>query len=405
MATEVYQPGVVQIAAATGTERVYVDNGGAVNVFLTTAQIAQLANDEGNLVETSITTVGNGTLTAPGLADGQIARTGPTAPFTDTLATAAQIVAALPSFTAGSTFIVRIKNGTVYQSTLNASAGVTLPGDNIIPPHSAWQAFGTIGGTAAAPTIVFTHLGTTPIYGTLQDAPQLLTAAGATQGSAAAITSLNAIISVSSTVSTRGVRLPVATTGLEVEIANFGAFGAKVYPATGCKIGANATNVADATLLPNTAIRYKAVSGTLWVAVNGVRLNAAQSFSSAQTFAGGLISPTSTVLAGTYAISPQILTAAGQTQGSATAITTLKAVITAYATATHNGVRLPVAATGLEVEVVSGVSPGGFKVYPAIGGKIASAVTNAADSTNLAAYKTNRYIAVNTTLWSVQRGA
>lgn len=108
---------------------------------------------------------------------------------------------------------------------------------------------------------------------------------------------------------------------------------------------------------------------------------------------------------GVLTVTPQVIAAAGQTQGSATAITSGKAVVTAVATATHNGVQLPVASTGLEVEVVSGVTPGGFKVYPASGGKIGAATTNSADTTNLAALKTNRYIAVNKTLWSVQRGS
>lgn len=101
-----------------------------------------------------------------------------------------------------------------------------------------------------------------------------------------------------------------------------------------------------------------------------------------------------------------LIAAAGQTQGTATAITNQarRVIVTAVATATHNGIKLPVAVTGLEVEIVSGVS-GGFKVYPALHNFIQAGASNAADATNVAAFKSNTYIAVNATTWAVQRGA
>jgi hypothetical protein len=101
--------------------------------------------------------------------------------------------------------------------------------------------------------------------------------------------------------------------------------------------------------------------------------------------------------------STQTLTAAGSTQGGATAITSSKVIVTVATTVSTKGVRLPVAATGLEVEVGNAATLG-FKVYPATNGKIGAASTNAADTT-LAVNKVNRYVAVNTTLWIVQRGA
>src|SRR5690348_14321496 len=75
----------------------------------TLQQVANLANTQDtSLVETAITTVGNGTLTAAGLVGGQILRTGPTAVYTDTTDTAANIVTALGEFLSGSTFQVEI---------------------------------------------------------------------------------------------------------------------------------------------------------------------------------------------------------------------------------------------------------------------------------------------------------
>lgn len=101
----------------------------------------------------------------------------------------------------------------------------------------------------------------------------------------------------------------------------------------------------------------------------------------------------------------QLVSATGQTQGSAAAVSAKTVIVTAFATATHNGIRLPAAVTNLIMTIVSGVAAGGFKVYPAPGGKIGAAVTNAADSTNLGALKSNTYIGVNKTLWAVVRGS
>lgn len=93
---------------------------------------------------------------------------------------------------------------------------------------------------------------------------QTVTAAGATQGNATAITGSKAIITVAATASTHGVRLPTAVTGLEVLIANNGAFGAKVYPATNAKLGASATNAAI-VLAVKKANRYIALNTTQWI--------------------------------------------------------------------------------------------------------------------------------------------
>lgn len=102
---------------------------------------------------------------------------------------------------------------------------------------------------------------------------------------------------------------------------------------------------------------------------------------------------------------PQVLAAAGQTQGTATQILGTRAIVTVLATATHNGVKLPAVSTGLEVVVVNGTATGGIKVYPITGNKIAANATNAADATNLASFKVNRYVGVNKLLWAVDRGA
>lgn len=127
------------------------------------------------IVDTAITTVGNGTLTAAALVGGQIGRTGPTAAFTDTTDTAANIVSQLGTFEVGQTFVTLVKNATTYVQTLAGGTGVTFVGSLINPPMAAKRLFGTVGGTAASPTIVFTHVTTTGIYQAISIAdPQAL---------------------------------------------------------------------------------------------------------------------------------------------------------------------------------------------------------------------------------------
>lgn len=133
----------------------------------TTGAIAALASTESSpLVTTMITTVGNGVLTAASLVGGQVVRTGPTANFTDTTDTAANIVAALPGLVAGETFLIRIKNGTAFTQTIAAGTGVTLPASVLVPAFSLGNYYATVNSATA---VTLTHLDTVPIStGTIQ---------------------------------------------------------------------------------------------------------------------------------------------------------------------------------------------------------------------------------------------
>jgi hypothetical protein len=129
--------------------------------------------------------------------------------------------------------------------------------------------FGTPGPVAAS-TISASGLVTLGATSGLKLTPQALTATGTTQLGAAAITAALAIITVATTASTHGVRLPVAATGIQVEVGNAGAFGVKVWPATGDKIGAASTNAADGTVLAVNKVNvYTAVNTTSWIVNRG----------------------------------------------------------------------------------------------------------------------------------------
>jgi len=126
--------------------------------------LAILGGDQGGLLETAIATAGDGVLTAAALLGGVVLRTGPSAAFSDTTATAAQIVAALgENISVGEAFSVQLKNNTGFPQTLVAGAGVTLPATVIVPAFSAGNYFGKVGGTQTAPTVTLYHVSTVPL--------------------------------------------------------------------------------------------------------------------------------------------------------------------------------------------------------------------------------------------------
>ncbi len=85
-------------------------------------------------VNTAITTVGAGTLTAASIVGGVITRSGSTAAYTDTTDTAAAIIAAVPGYVVGQTWSLTIDNTVAFAETLAGGTGVTLAGNTIIPP-------------------------------------------------------------------------------------------------------------------------------------------------------------------------------------------------------------------------------------------------------------------------------
>lgn len=138
-------------------------------------------------INTNITTVGNGTLTAAALIGGIITRSGPVAAYTDTTATAAQIVAGITNPFVGQTLYVTIKNGVGFNQTLAAGSGVTLPTNNIIGPFMIGNYIMTLTSLTA---VAFTHLGTNPLGTTNVIANPIITSlatVGAGTVSAAAI--------------------------------------------------------------------------------------------------------------------------------------------------------------------------------------------------------------------------
>jgi hypothetical protein len=101
-------------------------------------------------VNTPITTVGAGTLNAATVVGGVITRSGPTAAYTDTTDTAANIIAALPNPSLGQSWELTLVNTTAFAETLAAGAGVTIAGlAGPIPANSSARALCTYSGAGA----------------------------------------------------------------------------------------------------------------------------------------------------------------------------------------------------------------------------------------------------------------
>lgn len=167
--------------ALTGNETLYVlatqSNGqpAATTEQTTTAAIAALASNFQNDSPTSITTVGNGVLTASALISGLINRSGPTGNFTDTTDTAAAIVSALGG-TINDSFYIDIKNTTAFVQTLAAGTGVTMSTTNVVPPNSVGEYLVVVNSATA---VTFNHVLTSPITTGLPLAVTTLTTVGA----------------------------------------------------------------------------------------------------------------------------------------------------------------------------------------------------------------------------------
>lgn len=125
----------------------------------TTGAIAALASSDTSFTSTAVTATTGTTLTAAALTGGQIVRTGPTGPFSDTTDTAANI-AAIPGIVVGGSFSILLKNATAFPQTILAGTGVTLPATVVVPPFTVLN---YVAQVVSATAITFIHIDTTPI--------------------------------------------------------------------------------------------------------------------------------------------------------------------------------------------------------------------------------------------------
>lgn len=151
------------MANPVGNEIIYAlgvqPNGhpAAVTEPFTLAQVAALASTFSNDSPTSVTATTGTTLTAAQLLTGLLNRTGPTANYTDTTDTAANIVAASQ---VGSSFYIDIKNATAFTQTLTGGTNVTFSSSNTIPGNSIAEYLVQV---VSLTSVVFNHIFTAAI--------------------------------------------------------------------------------------------------------------------------------------------------------------------------------------------------------------------------------------------------
>lgn len=111
---------------------------------------------------------------------------------------------------------------------------------------------------------------------------------------------------------------------------------------------------------------------------------------------------TSLTTSGARIVGVATLAAAGASQGNAASIASTANVVYVTVTASTQGVKLPTAALGRQIQVMV---PGtvGVKVYPATGATIDTGSANAAQT--LAAGKSTLFTATSTTAWRTLKGA
>lgn len=180
--------------------------------------------------------------------------------------------------------------------------------------------------------------------------------------------------------------------------------GATTNPTTGDDVG-DGYEVGSVWINTSTGAIYTCVDKTLAAAVwklqessGGVLIGSSLAVTGPTSLNGAVaVSGGSTLT-----VAPTTLAALGATQGNAALVTSRKVVISA--SVSTEGVKLPVWATGLEVDLINGgaIPP---KVWPNTNAKIAANASNAADATKLAAFKNTIYKAVGTNLWIPFRGA
>ena len=164
------------------------------NFQMTTQQIANLAAlDTSSQVITALNTVGNGTITAAGIVGKVTVRGGSQSgtAFTDTTATAALIIAALPSSAGiGTSFEWTYQNLTNAVATLTGGIGVTVSKITVIPANG-FASFLVTYTAAATLTIVGIKEG--GFTGDATDATKVIgfTTSGQTTATTALIATVN----------------------------------------------------------------------------------------------------------------------------------------------------------------------------------------------------------------------
>jgi hypothetical protein len=287
-----------------------------------------------------------------------------------------------------------------------AGTGLTLSGNqfSLTTPVSLAN-----GGTNASLTAVNGGIaystGTALALSAAGTSGQVLTSAGA---AAPTWTTLSGVAVTTISFGTTGLTPNSATSGAVTVAGTLvpgnGGTGATAVPTNGQLLIGNGTNYTVATLGSGTGISTTPGAGTLTINNTGVTSNVATANQTTVSSATGavtiglsstLIAPGSVQVTTSFQTSAtNTISAAGATQGTATALTTDYNVVTTVAAST--GVVLPTGLAGRNIIIVNrGANT--LNVYPAVGGTIDSLATNS--PTTLSPNQTLTIESITATQW------
>lgn len=219
-------------------------------------------------------------------------------------------------------------------------------------------------------------------------------AAGSAQGDAAAL--VQGFNNVTAADGAKGVRLPAAVAGLEVNGYNNSASSLLIYPATSGTINGGSAN-ASVTVQAHTRFSFLGTSttnfaGSYSVAGTGATLTGVETLTNKT-----LTTPVITTPSITGGV--QVLAAAGSTQGDGGLITvTSPGLVHATGANATVGVVLPTAVAGLAITIKNQDSANAIlKVWPASGDAINALSANA--SFSMAAKTCATFRSIDATTW------
>ncbi len=224
---------------------------------------------------------------------------------------------------------------------------------------------------------------------------QTVVAAGTSQGTATAIPLHSTLIAVSTTTSSEGVKLPTAATGREYTVLAPTTKGVKVYGGAAGQLINTATTATTAyAMASGQGATFYGVNATHWrtTPLTDPGTFEALNATGLATLSGGQ------TLSGAYKQLTTTVAAAGATQGTATAIAAGAASVVVTVTASSEGVKLPTAATGRQIELIP-PNTFGAKVYGGAAGQLINAGTTATTAYTMASGKPVVFYAVDATHW------